>query len=103
MLKNGASGGRPIVSTMKKLKFSGREEAVLRAIDFSFGSDGSEIEERTSMDAGDLTDILNGLIEGGFVELLPPVDQVSEQAFRGSHFEINPSYAFEIKTALLRT
>ncbi len=87
---------------MKKLKFSGREMAVLRAIDFSIGSSGSEIIERTNIQPDEVTDIVNGLMELGFVETNPHVQHVEPFALFDTQFEINPSYAHDLKDALLR-
>jgi hypothetical protein len=87
---------------MKKMKFSGREMAVLRAIDFSTGSTGSEIIERTSIDAEETLAILNGLMDAGYVETEPPVHHVEAFAIFETQFEINPGYAHELKDALLR-
>lgn len=87
---------------MKKMKFSGREMAVLRAIDFSTGSSGSEIIERTNIQPDEVIDILNSLMEIGFVEVDPPAPRVEAFALFDTKFEINPSYAHDLKDALLR-
>lgn len=88
---------------MKKIKLTGREMAVMRAIDYVNGNTGSEIAERTHIEPGELMDILNGMCDSGYVETLPPVERVTPQEFPTRHFELNPSYALEIKEAMRRT
>lgn len=56
---------------MKQIKLSGRERAVLRAIDFSTGSSGEELLERTQLAPEDLVDVLNGLMTVGYAEMRP--------------------------------
>ncbi|MEA3187904.1 MAG: hypothetical protein QOD99_1734 [Chthoniobacter sp.] len=87
---------------MKKMKFSGREIAVLRAIDFSTGTLGSEIIERTNIQPEEVLELLNTLLETGFVETDPPVQRVEAFAIFETKFEINPSYAHDLKATLLR-
>jgi hypothetical protein len=87
---------------VKKIKLSGRERAVLRAIDFSLGTAGAEIAQRTCIHHEDLSDILNGLMEVGYVETNPPVDRVELDALESSVFEINPSYALDLREAIIR-
>jgi hypothetical protein len=88
---------------MKQIKLSGRELAVLRSIDYASGSTGDEIRERTSIDASDLVDILNGLCEIGYVEVYPLVEPVTFLNYAGSRFEINPSYALQLKESMRRS
>lgn len=87
---------------MRKLKFSGRESSVLRAIDFSTGTSGMEIMERTLMDSTELLDIANRLLDLGYIEALPAAEQVSEATFLAAHFEINPAFAGDLRAAILR-
>ena len=88
---------------MKQIKLSGRELAVLRAIDYVNGSTGTELNERTQIDASDIADILNGLSDSGFVESFPPVDPVTYLNYADTRFELNPSYALQLKEAMRRT
>jgi hypothetical protein len=88
---------------MKQIKLSGRELAALRAIDYATGSTGNEIRERTAIDGGDLADILNGLCETGYVEVMPLVEPVTYLNYAESRFEINPSYALQLKEAMRRS
>ena len=89
---------------MKVIKLSGREVAVLRAIETE-GNTGAEIQERTQIDREELTDILNGMSDVGYVEAykphsnLPTMDPVPYIQVLEYRFEINPSYAQELKKA----
>lgn len=87
---------------MKEIKLSGRELAVLRAIDYATGSTGGEIQERTQIDAGELPDVLNGLFDVGYVETFPIVESVTDENYATVRFEINPAYALQLKTAMKR-
>lgn len=87
---------------MKHIKLSGREQAVLRAIDYTSGSTGSEIEETSHIDGSELADILNGLCDAGYVEVFPYAEHVTFLIYKASRFEVNPSYALELKEALRR-
>jgi hypothetical protein len=87
---------------MKQIKLSGRELAVLRSIDYASGSTGTEIRERTAIDGSDLCDILNGLCEVGYVETFPPIDPVTYLNYLETRFEINPSYALQLKESMRR-
>jgi hypothetical protein len=87
---------------MKQIKLSGREQAVLRAIDYAVGSTGAELFERTQIADEDLADVINGLCDVGYVEAFPPVDPVTALNYAATRFEINPSYALLLKEALRR-
>jgi hypothetical protein len=87
---------------MKSIKLSGREMAVLRAIDYAMGSTGNELRERTAIDGCDLADTLNALCEVGYVEVIPMVEPVTFLNYAESRFEINPSYALQLKEAMRR-
>lgn len=87
---------------MKQLKLTGREQAVLRAIDYTSGSIGEEIQERTQMDGSDVADILNGMSDIGFIEVYPPTNLITFGNYATSRFEINPAYAQQLKIALRR-
>ena len=88
---------------MKQIKLSGREMAVLRAIDYATGSTGTELQERTQMDPSDIADVLNGLFEVGYVEAYPPIEPITYLNYAATRFEINPSYFQELKIAMRRT
>lgn len=87
---------------MKQIKLSGREAAVIRAIDFANGNTGEELEEHTRIHAEDLVDILQGLIDVGYAEAVPFVERVDLTTYRTTTFEVNPSYALELKEAIKR-
>jgi hypothetical protein len=87
---------------MKEIKLSGREMAVLRAIDYATGSTGNEIREKTAIDGSDLADLLNSLCEIGYTEVFPFVEPVTFLNYAESRFEINPSYALQLKEAMRR-
>ena len=87
---------------MKQIKLSGRERTVLRAIDFSTGTVGSDLLERTKLQAEDLVDILNGLMTVGYAEVRPYAESTSVETFRDSMFDVNASYALQLREALVR-
>jgi hypothetical protein len=92
---------------MSNIKLVGRELSVMRAIEHQ-GSTGDYLQERTSIDPHDLCDILNGMMDLGFVEAypeghhLPTMDPVALAQLHKTRFEINPSYYQEIKKLLMR-
>ena len=87
---------------MKQIKLSGREMAVLRAIDYTVGSTGQEIQERTNIEGADVADILNGLCDVGYVEIYPDAKIVTFEIYAASRFEVNPSYWQQLKDAMRR-
>lgn len=87
---------------MKQIKLSGRERTVLRAIDFSTGTTGQEILEHSRLEPEDLVDILNGLMDVGFAEVIPYAEHTSIETFATALFEVNPSYALELRAAMAR-
>ncbi len=87
---------------MKKIKLTGREMAVMRAIDYANGNTGAEIAERTHIEAEDLADILNGMCDSGYMETLPPVERVTPEDYAARRFDLNPSYVQELKEAMRR-
>ena len=87
---------------MKQIKLSGRERTVLRHIDFSNGTTGEELIERTRLEPEDLVAVLNALMEVGYAEMNPYAEQTDEATFRDKVFEVNPSYALELRAAMSR-
>lgn len=88
---------------MKTIKFSGRELAVIRAIDFATGTVGAEILVRTRLGGEEALEILNGLMDAGFIETNPPrFSQVDAEALHKTIFETNPAYAHELRKAISR-
>ncbi len=87
---------------MKQIKLSGRERAVLRALDFSTGTSGEELLERTKLAPEDLVDVLNGLMSVGYAEMRPYAEMTSLETFGETMFDVNPSYAIQLREALVR-
>jgi hypothetical protein len=88
---------------MKVLKFSGRETSVLRAIDFTMGTVGAEIVVKTRIEPQEALDILNGLMDAGYIETNPPQqDHVEWKAFYRTMFEVNPAFVHQLKKSLVR-
>jgi hypothetical protein len=86
----------------KQLKLSGRELGILRAIGFGLGIRGEELQERTQLPADELTDVLNTLLDLGFVEAGSMKEHVDPAEMPIDTFEINPSYSNELKLAMRR-
>ncbi len=85
------------------MKFSGRESSVLRAIDFATGTIGAEIVAKTRIDAQDALDILNSLLDAGYLETNPPQQEhVELDAFHHILWEVNPAYAHELRKSFIR-
>lgn len=87
---------------MRQIKLSGREQAVIRSIDYAAGSTGGEIGTRTQIDAGDLADLLHSLCDIGYLEPTPYTELITFSNYKDLRFEVNPAYALEIKTAMRR-
>ncbi len=87
---------------MRNVKLTGREATLVRAIGFTDAMSGAEISDITRMDAEDITDTLNGLMSAGFVESIPYVEEVSVDDMPATSFEINPAYAFDLRSAMFR-
>jgi hypothetical protein len=87
---------------MKQIKLSGREKAVLRYMDWATGSKGAELQETTKLDAEDLVAVLNGLMEVGYVEMVPYADQTDAATYAEKMFEVNPGYSLELKEAMAK-
>ena len=86
----------------KAIKLSGREAAVLRAIGFGLGIPGTDLSERLQMAEDELVDVLNTLLDAGFVETESMKERVELAEFPNETFEINPSYASDLKAAMRR-
>jgi len=86
----------------KELKLNGRELGVMRAIGFGLGVTGTELQERTQIEPEDLCDVLNTLIDIGYLETASMKERVDESCYAAENFEINPSYASDLKVAMKR-
>lgn len=87
---------------MRQIKLTGREATVVRAIGFTESMLGAEIQDFTRMEVEDVTDTLNSLMAGGFVESIPYYEQVELAEMPVTGFEVNPAYAHELREALRR-
>ncbi|MGI9087960.1 MAG: hypothetical protein ACR2HH_09510 [Chthoniobacterales bacterium] len=87
---------------MRNIKLTGREASVVRAIGFAEAVLGAEIQEMTHMDAEDVTDTLNSLLSAGFAESIPYYEEVQMAEMPVTAFELNPAYAHDLRTAMLR-
>src|SRR5437899_9834021 len=88
--------------SMRDIKLSGREAAVVRAIGFAESMLGAEILDSTRMEPEDVGDTLNGLIAAGFVETIPYAEQIDLAEMPSTAFEVNPAYVHELRTAISR-
>ena len=83
-------------------KLNGRESGMLKAIGFGLGVSGEELLERTQMSPEDLCDVLNTLLDIGYVETASMKERVTPEMLTTENFEINPSYATDLKEAMKR-
>lgn len=88
---------------MRRIKLSGREQAVLKAIGFANAVPGSEVQEYTQIQPDDLTDVLNALLAAGYVESKPYCEQVTPAEMPSIEFEVNPGYVHELRAAMARS
>ena len=86
----------------KPIKLSGREAAVVRTIGFGLGVTGEDLRERLQMAPEDLVDVLNAMMEGGFLEAASQRERVTIADYATDEFEVNPSYAGDLKLAIRR-
>ena len=63
---------------------------------------GTEIQDLARMEVEDLTDTLNGLLAAGFVQSIPYTEEIQIAEMPVTAFEINPSYAHELREAIIR-
>ena len=86
----------------RQIKLNGREQSMMRTIGFGLGITGAEVLERMAMIPEELVDVLNSLIEIGYLETPTMKERVTLSDFAAETFEINPSYASDLKEALKR-
>lgn len=86
----------------KAIRLSGREAGVLRSIGFGLGIPGAELSERMQMAEDELVDVLNTLLDAGYVETASMRERVEVADFAKETFEVNPSYAGDLKAAMRR-
>jgi hypothetical protein len=87
---------------MKQIRLTGRERAVLRGVDISVGSTGEELLEYSRFAPDDLVAVLNSMLSPGYMEMVPYAEEATLENFRAARFDINPSYAAEIREAMAR-
>jgi hypothetical protein len=87
----------------KTIRLSGREASVLRGIGFGLGIKGDELLERLQMAPEDLLDVLNTLLDAGYVETASMKEKVAIEEMSTEEFEVNPSYAADLKQAMRRS
>jgi hypothetical protein len=85
---------------MRQIRLSGRERAVVRAIGFADARPGETIRDHTQIPSESLIDVLNALLAAGFVESRPYREEITAAELAGMEFEVNPSYAHELKQAM---
>jgi len=85
---------------MRIIRLSGREASVVRAMGFADAVLGSEIQDQVRMELEDVTDTVNSLIAGGFVESIPYSEQVPMAEFPVTSFEVNPAYSHQLRSAI---
>lgn len=87
---------------MRQIRLSGRERTVVRAVGFAEATPGKQIHEHTQIPLDDLADVLNALLAAGFVESQPYREEITVEELVSIEFEVNPSYAHELKDAMFR-
>ncbi|HEY1582050.1 MAG TPA: hypothetical protein VGF73_03000 [Chthoniobacterales bacterium] len=88
---------------MRRIKLSGRELAVLKALGFADAVAGSQIREQSHLQAEDLTDILNALLAAGYVESRPYREQITAAEMERMEFEVNPGYVHELRISMQKS
>jgi len=85
---------------MKRIKLSGREAAVVKAIGFSLATPATEVMKHTNLSREDIVDIVNGLMDVGYIECMPLREHLDEACLDERMLEMNPSYALALREAL---
>jgi hypothetical protein len=86
----------------RQIKLNGRELSLLRAIGFGLGITGAELQERMAMSADELVDVLNTMLDAGYVEAASMKEQTTLADFATDSFELNPAFTSDLKEALKR-
>jgi hypothetical protein len=85
---------------MKQIRLSGREALVVRALGFALAMPGPELLENTRLSPEDLVDVINALMDVGFVECTPYAEHTTVEALPATEYEVNSAYTNELKAAL---
>lgn len=88
---------------MKKINLSGREIAVVRALDLTLGTLGIEIYERTHIEVEELVGTINGLMDVGFLECEPYRESLTVECLPKVVILANPGYVHDLKSAIIRS
>ena len=88
------------LTRMKQIKLTGRERSVLRVLDFAAGNTGAELLESSRLEAEDLVAVLSSLMGPGYLEMAPYAEEAVVETFHLARFDINPSYAQELRAAM---
>ncbi len=86
----------------RQIKLNGRELALLRTIGFGLGVTGEELQERMAMMPDELVDILNTMLDSGYVEVASMKQQLTVADLSTETFELNPAFTTDLKEALMR-
>ncbi len=84
----------------RQIKLNGREVSLLRSIGFGLGITGTELQERMAMSADELVDVLNTMLDAGYVEAASLKEQTTLAEFANDTFELNPAFTSDLKAAL---
>ena len=85
---------------MKQIRLTGKERTVIRGIGFALGCSGEELLEHTRLEADMLLDLVNAMIDAGYVETTPYCEKVAPGALGTTTFEVNPGYAHALREAI---
>jgi DNA-binding MarR family transcriptional regulator len=88
---------------MRRIKLSGRELAVLKALGFADAVLGRQLQEHTQIPPDDITDVLNALLAAGYVESKPYREQITPAEMWTTEFEVNPGYVHELRSSMQRS
>jgi hypothetical protein len=86
----------------RQIKLNGREQALLRTIGFGLGITGAELLERMSMIPDELADVLNSMLDSGYVEVASMKHHITAKELPAETFELNPAFTTDLKEALKR-
>ncbi len=87
---------------MRKIVLSGRERSVIRTIGFALPVEAAELAAAVRIETAELVDVLNGMLEAGFIETTPAADRIGVDTFAAHSYEVNPGYAQQLREALAR-
>lgn len=85
---------------MRRIKLSGREIGMIRIIGFGIGATGEELLETSSYGEEELVDMVNGMMNAGFIVSVPYLLEIAIEDLRTTKFEVNSAYVHELKKAM---